>query len=179
MKKTSMTQFVSQSIEESLMNVDTCLVCEVLEVDMNLYKADVLPLHDPEATPILDVPIAFWQTEQFVIQVPFKKGNKVLVVCSQADIDPLMFGGGKAASRSFSANDALIVGGVNYFTKPLQNEHPNDVVIGTKDFRTKIVINELGEINVKSSNFKVEADNIEFIGSTITANGEDLTTDLV
>lgn len=152
MKKTSMTQFVGESIEESLMNVDTCLICEVLEVDMNLYKADVLPLHDPEATPILDVPMAFWQTEQFVIQVPFKKGDKVLVVCSQADIDPLMFGGGKAASRSFSANDALIVGGVNYFTKPLQNEHPDDVIISDKKFNNKIRIQPDGEIFIESDN---------------------------
>jgi len=159
--------------------MNTCLICEVLEVDMNLYKADVLPLNDPEATPILDVPIAFHQTDQFVIQIPYKKGNRVLVVCSQADIDPLLFGGGEAASRSFSANDALIVGGINLFINPIQNEHPDDVVIGTKDFQTKIVLNDSGEINVKSSKFKVEADDIEFIGSTITANGEDLTTDLV
>jgi len=150
MTKTSMTQFVSESIEESLMNVDTCLICEVLEVDMNLYKADVLPLHDPEATPILDVPMAFWQTEQFVIQVPFKKGDKVLVVCSQADIDPLMFGGGKAASRSFSANDAIIVGGINYFTKPLQNEHPDNVIISDKIFKNKIRIAPTGEIFMES-----------------------------
>ncbi|MFJ6210602.1 Gp138 family membrane-puncturing spike protein [Lysinibacillus sp. NPDC092081] len=179
MTKTSMTQLVSSSIEESLMNMNTCLICEVIEVDMNLYKADVLPLNDSEATPILDVPIVFWQTEQFVIQVPFKKGDTVLVVCSQADIDPLLFGGGEAASRSFSANDALIVGGVNRFTNPIQNEHPDDVVIGTKDFQTKIVLNDSGEINVKSTKFIVEADDIQFIGETITANGEDLTVDLV
>ncbi|MET4562172.1 hypothetical protein ABIA69_003358 [Lysinibacillus parviboronicapiens] len=179
MTKTSMTQFVSESIDESLMNMNTCLICEVLEVDMNLFKADVLPLNDPEATPILDVPIAFHQTDQFVIQIPYKKGATVLVACSQADIDPLMFGGGKAASRAFSANDALIIGGINYFTKPIQNEHPDDLVIGTKDFATKIVLNEVGEISIKSSKFKVEADNIEFVGGTITANGEDLTTDSV
>lgn len=150
MKKTSMTEFVSGSIEENLMNVNTCLICEVLEVDMNLYKADVLPLHDPEATPILDVPMAFHQTEQFVIQVPFKKGDKVLVVCSQADIDPLMFGGGKAASRSFSANDALIVGGVHYFTKPLQNEHPEDLLLSDKIYKNKIRITSTGEIFMES-----------------------------
>ncbi len=73
MTKTSMTEFVSENIEENLMNMNTCLICRVLEVDMNLYKADVLPLHDPGATPILDVPMAFHQTEQFVIQVPYKK----------------------------------------------------------------------------------------------------------
>lgn len=152
MMKTTMTQFVSESIEENLMNMNTCLICEVLEVDMNLYKADVLPLDDPEATPILDVPFSFWQTEQFVIQVPFKKGDIVLVVCSQADIDPLMFGGGEAASRSFSANDALIVGGVNFFTKPLQNVHPDDVLITDKQFKNKIRIQPDGEIFIESDN---------------------------
>ncbi|MGR6904723.1 Gp138 family membrane-puncturing spike protein [Lysinibacillus sp. BSL11] len=152
MTKTTMTQFVSESIEENLMNMNTCLICEVVEVDMNLYKADVQPLNDPEATPILDVPFSFWQTEQFVIQVPFKKGDIVLVVCSQADIDPLMFGGGEAASRSFSANDALIVGGVNFFTKPLQNAHPDDVLITDKQFTNKIRIQPDGEIFIESDN---------------------------
>ncbi|MFJ7663754.1 Gp138 family membrane-puncturing spike protein [Lysinibacillus sp. NPDC097162] len=179
MTKTSITQFVSENIQESLENINTCLICEILEVDMNSLKADVQPLNDSEATPILDVPIAFHQTEQFIIQVPYKKGDTVLVACSQADIDPLMFGGGDAASRAFSANDALIIGGINYFTKPIQNEHPDDLVIGTKDFTTKIVINEAGEVSIKSSKFKVEADDIELIGKTITANGEDLTVDLV
>ncbi|MFA1738001.1 Gp138 family membrane-puncturing spike protein [Lysinibacillus fusiformis] len=179
MTKTSMTQFVSDNIEENLSNLNTCLICEVLEVDMNTLKADVLPLNDQEATPILDVPIAFHQTDQFIIQIPYKQGDRVLVVCSQADIDPIMFGGGEAASRSFSANDALIIGGINLFTSPIQNEHPNDLVIGTKDFSTKIVINEAGELSIKSSKFRVEADDIEFVGGTITANGEDLTTDLV
>lgn len=150
MTKTSMTEFVSENIEENLMNMNTCLICEVLEVDMNLYKADVLPLNDPDATPILDVPMAFHQTEQFVIQVPYKKGDIVLVVCSQADIDPLMFGGGKAASRSFSANDALIVGGVHYFTKPLQNEHPDDLLLSDKIYKNKIRITPTGEIFMES-----------------------------
>ena len=172
---TSIGQFVGDSIEESLMNMNTCLICEILEVDMNLFRANVLPKNDPEATPILDVPIAFHQTDQFVIQIPYKKGDLVLVVCSQADIDPLMFGGGEAASRSFSTNDALIVGGINLFTNPIQNEHPDDVVIGTKDFQTKIVLKDDGEIMVKSSKFKVEADDIEFTAGNITANGKDLT----
>lgn len=170
---------ITAHINEAFENVDTCLICEILEVDMNLLKADVLPLHDPEASPILDVPIAFHQTEQFIIQIPYKKGDKVLVVCSQTDIDPILYGGGDAASRSFSRDDALIIGGVNYFTTPITNEHPDDIVIGTKDFQTKIALNDAGEISVKSTKFKVEADNVEFIGSTITANGEDLTTDLV
>lgn len=178
MTKTSMTQFLGTAIEESLMNMNTCLICRVLDVDMNLYKADVLPLNDPEATPILDVPIAFHQTDRFVIQMPYKKGDKVLVVCSQADIDPLMFGGGDAASRSFSANDALIIGGINLFTNPIQNEHPDDVVIGTKDFQTKIVLNDTGEIDIKSSKFRIEADDIEFVGDTITANGKNLVTSI-
>lgn len=150
MTKTSMTEFVSENIEENLMNMNTCLICEVLEVDMNLYKADVLPLHDPGASPILDVPMAFHQTEQFVIQVPYKKGDIVLVVCSQADIDPLTFGGGKAASRSFSANDALIVGGVHYFTKPLENEHPDDLLLSDKIYKNKIRITPTGEIFMES-----------------------------
>ncbi|MEY9979682.1 Gp138 family membrane-puncturing spike protein [Lysinibacillus sp. RC79] len=179
MTKTSMTQFMSTAIEESMMNMNTCLICEVLEVDMNTFKADVLPLNDPDATPILDVPIAFHQTDRFVIQIPYKQGDRVLVVCSQADIDPLLFGGGEAASRSFSANDALIVGGINLFTNPIENEHPDDVVIGTKDFQTKIVLNDAGEIDIKSLKFRVDADDIEFIGGTITANGRDLTTGIV
>lgn len=186
MKKKSFSQFVEQKLSEGFENVNTCLICEIISIDMNYLRADVLPLHDSEATPILDVPIAFHQTENFLIQVPYKKGDKVLVVCSQTDIDPMMYEGGESASRSFSADDALIVGGLNYFTKPIQNEHPNDVVISTKDMQTKIVITEDNEIIMKSTKFTVESETIELkggtvalTGSSITANAEDLTTDLV
>lgn len=186
MMKKSFSQFFDQKMSEGLGNINTCLICEIISIDMNYLRADVLPLHDREATPILDVPIAFHQTEKFLIQVPYKVGDKVLVVCSQTDIDPMMYEGGEAASRSFSANDALIVGGLNYFTKPIQNEHPNDAVISTKDMQTKIVITENNEIVLKSTKFTVESETIELkggnialTGSTITANGEDLTTDLV
>lgn len=152
MKKMSFNEFTNEQINEALMSVDTCLICKVLEVDMNLLKADVLPLHDPEATPILDVPIAFHQTDNFLIQVPYKKDDIVLVVCAQADIDPLLFGGGNAASRSFDRNDALIVGGVNFFTKPIDipKEHEESLLICRKDFKSRIEIDKDGKIIVET-----------------------------
>lgn len=152
MRKTSPGKHVSAKIDEALGGVNTCRICKIIDIDMNLYKADVVPLDDPDATPILDVPIAFHQTEHFVIQVPYKVWDIVLVVCAQSDIDPLMFGGGEAASRAFSENDALIVGGVNYFTKPLENPHPEDVVISDKVFKNKIRIQPDGEIFIESEN---------------------------
>lgn len=151
-KKTSMTGFVSKQINERLMQMNTLLICKVLEVDMNLYKADVLPLHDPDATPILDVPFGFQQTDHFVVQVPYKQDDIVYVGCVQHDIDPLMFGGGEPAKRTFDANDAIIIGGVHYFTKPLSNPHPDDVTITDKVFKNKIRIQPDGEIFIESDN---------------------------
>lgn len=149
-KKTSLTGFVGKQINERLTKINTLLFCKVLEVDMNLYKADVLPLHDPDATPILDVPFGFPQTDHFVIQVPYKPGDIVYVGCVQHDIDPLMFGGGEAAKRTFDANDAVIIGGIHYFTKPLSNPHPDNVIISDKVFKNKIRIEPSGQIWMES-----------------------------
>ena len=43
-------------------------------------------------------------------------------------------------------------GGVNFFTKPLQNVHPDDVLITDKQFKNKIRIQPDGEIFIESDN---------------------------
>lgn len=185
MSKRTLTEFVGTKLGEELGAINTCLICKIIAVDMNYLRADVVPLSG-DATPILDVPIAFHQTSKFIIQMPYEIGDIVFVGCSQVDIDPILYGGGDAASRVFDQNDAVIIGGINLFTSPIENQHPNDVVIGTKDMKTKIVLTENAEILIKSQKLTFEADdiqlnggNIALTGGSITANGEDLSTDLV
>lgn len=150
MKKTSMNQFFEGKKQEMMDGMHTARFCEILSVDMNLYKADILPLDDPDATPILDVPFGYQQTENFVIQMPYKKGDVVIAAFVERDMDPIMLGGGEPASRQFSDNDAVIMCGVNVYTKQLNNPHHDDVMIADKEFKRKIRIQPNGEIFLES-----------------------------
>ncbi|NYV64659.1 hypothetical protein HYI36_05275 [Bacillus sp. Gen3] len=173
--------------QEMLEGINTCAICRIETVDLSTMKADVVPLFDEELTPILNVPIAAHQTSDFIIRVPYKVGDLVLVVFSQRDIDPIMFGGGEASVRMHGIDDALIVGGINLFNDPLPNEHSEDIVISKKDMTTKIVLTKDDEIIFKSKKITIDApDGVEIkggditmTGGAITANGEDLTVDLV
>lgn len=152
MKKTSMNQFFEGKKQEMMDGMHTARFCEILSVDMNLYKADILPLDDPDATPILDVPFGYQQTENFVVQMPYKKGDVVIAAFVERDMDPIMLGGGEPSSRQFSDNDAIIMCGVNVYTKPLNNPHPDDAMIANKEFTTKIRLQPDGQIFIESDN---------------------------
>lgn len=147
-----MNKFVSQKMGEILGGMHTARFCEILSVDMNLYKADILPLDDPDATPILDVPFGYHQTEKFVVQMPYKEGDIVIAVFAERDMDPIMLGGGEPATRQFSDNDAIIMCGINVYTKPLSNPYPDDLMLTDKEFKTKIRLQPDGEIFIESDN---------------------------
>jgi hypothetical protein len=123
-----------------LKNMNTCAICRIEQVDLSKMKANVVPLFEGELTPILNVPIAAHQTKDFLIRVPYAKGDLVLVVFSQRDIDPILYGGGEPSTRMLGIDDALIVGGINLFTEPLPSVHSEDLVITRKDFSSKIVL---------------------------------------
>lgn len=183
----SVHEVMNKQKDAILKGINTCAICRIEKVDMQLMKADVVPLFEDELTPILNVPIAVHQTNDFIIRVPYKKDDKVLVVFSQRDIDPIMFGGGEQSVRMHGIDDALIVGGINLFTEPLPSGHEDDLIISKKNLSTKIVITKDDEILLKSNKVTIDAPggvdikggDITMTGGAITANGEDLNVDLV
>lgn len=131
--------------------LNTCCIARIVNVDLQLMKADVVPLFDEDMPIIKNVPIAAQQTGEFVIRLPYKKGDLVLLVFSQRDIDPIMYGGGEPSTRMLGLDDALIVGGINLFTQPLPDGFEKDVLIAKKDFSSRVVLGADGNITIETN----------------------------
>ena len=132
--------------------LNTCTLAEILKVELKYMRADIKLLTDDEDI-IMQVPIAPQQTGDFIIRMPYKAGDKVLVVFSQSDIDPFLFGGGSSSERQLAKDDAIIVGGVRSFADTLPDdfsEHEEDFVIAKLDLSARIVIKDDGEILIES-----------------------------
>lgn len=147
----------------------------IIEVyDPKVNKADIKLL--PGGDLIKSVPVGMQQSNDFFIRVPYKKGDHVLVVFAQRDIDGVMYGSSNIPSeRMLAIDDAIIVSGINLFTDPLPAADVNKLVIGQKNGAAKITmsggkISLVGDVDIVGGNVKIT-------GDAITANGEDLTTD--
>lgn len=117
----------------------TSAIAKIEAYDAKLNKADITLL--PGGELIKSVPVGIQQTSQFYIRMPYKKGDHVLVVFSHRDIDPIMFDNGKIPSeRMLSIDDAIIVAGINLYTKPLPVADADKLVIGQKDGAAKITM---------------------------------------
>ncbi|MGE7546116.1 Gp138 family membrane-puncturing spike protein [Sporosarcina newyorkensis] len=111
---------------------------EILKFDHVAMKADIQPLQG-DLPPILDVPVSLQRAGAFFIRMPFKKGNKVIVVFNDYPLDD-------AGERRHHLDDAMIVSGLSEM--PMPAEHENDLLIAHENMKTKIVIDEVGSISI-------------------------------
>jgi hypothetical protein len=154
-------QYMKTKQHELLKGMNTCAICRIEKVDLKLMKADVVPLFEEGLTPILNVPISPQQTGDYIIRVPYKKGDLVTVVFSQRDIDSILYGGGEQSTRMLGIDDAIIIGGINTYNNPLPEGYEEDLLIAKKDFKSRIVIG-------KDNNITVETDGNIFLGDGAT-----------
>jgi hypothetical protein len=126
--------------------MNTCLIAEIVSYDAAAMTADVETL--PERDLITSVPVAAQKGGGFIVRVPYAKGDKVLVVISQRDIDAIMHGEGEATERKMALDDAVIVGGITPFTDPLPAGNEADLVIGKEDMSAKLVMTAGGAVQI-------------------------------
>ena len=140
--------------------INSCMMGKIEKFDGETMKADVTPLvrtrnkagELEEVSMLIEVPISFIKAGPFVIRPPYKKGDIVLVVFADSDIENTLLSGDISnpnSTRKHSLDDAIIVGGIMPFTTTLPGEHLDDLIIAKDDFSTKIVIKENGEIIVQ------------------------------
>ena len=113
---------------------------------------------------LIEVPVSFIKAGPFVIRPPYKKGDIVLVVFADEDIDNVLLSGSVSepnSTRKHSLDDAIIVGGIMPFTQTLPNEHIEDLVIAKDDFTTKIVVKEDGEIIIQGGKVYLGSEDAE------------------
>jgi hypothetical protein len=126
--------------------LNTCAIGQIQTYDPIKSKADVKLL--PDGDLIKSVPVGMPQTSQFFIRIPYQKGDYVLVVFAQRDIDGVMYQSNNPASnRMLAIDDAIVVCGINLYTKSLPAADSNALVIGEKSGAAKITIGG-GNINL-------------------------------
>lgn len=145
----------------------TATLARIIKVDFEYMRCDVQPLYDDEAKPITDVPFGFMQNDDYVVRFPYKKGNIVFIVFCKEDMAPVLFEDGNremAAAEQFRQDDAFVVGGLHFFTKPITaipQAHDESFLICRKDFKSRIELTQDGEVIIETNeDVKVKGKNI-------------------
>lgn len=176
---------LSKRLNLLLSGMYTCTLAKIIKVDMKYMRCDVQPLFDDEAKPIVDVPFGMHQHDEFLIRFPYRKGDIVFLAFCKEDMAPVLFEDGNremAADGLFREDDAFVIGGVNLFTKPLENippDHDESFLICRKDFNTRIEIDKNGKIIVetKEQDIDVKTDkniNFEVLQGTFKVRAKDI-----
>ncbi|WP_212934956.1 Gp138 family membrane-puncturing spike protein [Bacillus hominis] len=117
--------------EKTVGGLNTCAIGEIVSYDPIKSKADVNLL--PGDTLIKSVPVGIQQTADFFIRIPYKRGDTVLVVFVQREIDNIMYQSNNPASqRMLAVDDAVVVCGINLFTNNLPAADTDKLLIGEK-----------------------------------------------
>lgn len=186
-----MNEYFSKRMGNMQKSMFTATLARIIKIDFEYMRCDVQPLYDDEAKPIVDVPFGFMQNDDYVVRFPYKKGDVVFIVFCKEDMAPVLFEDGNremAATEQFRQDDAFVIGGLHFFTKPITTipkTHDESFLICRKDFKSRIELTKEGKIIVGTNedielntekDIKMNAKNIVMTGTAITANGEDLTT---
>lgn len=151
-----------RKLGESIINgINSSMLGKIESFDSSTMKADVSPLvnsvnkaGESQSMPLLvQVPVSFLKAGPFIIRPPYKPGDIVLVVFADSDIDNALLSGSVStpnSTRKHSLDDAIVVGSIMPYTVSLPSEHADDLVIGTDDFKSKIVLSENGNIIIES-----------------------------
>lgn len=140
--------------------LNTCIFAEIIKIDLKFMRLDVkvdMTTEDKSQMDdnhiIFNVPIATHQTKEFVIRPPYAVGEKVLIIASQQDIEPILFDGGNHLRRQYSLDDALLIGGITKFTEPLPSDfddHEEDFVIAKRDYSARIIFKKNGALEINT-----------------------------
>lgn len=157
-----MIGFLDGLMGEFAADLNTAMPARIESYDSQKLKAVVSPLFKRKfqgqdsavsMPPIVEVPVSCLRAGGFIIRPPYKKGDIVLLVFAQRALDNVI-GTGKEAdpeiTRMHALDDAIVVGGLMPFTGSLPAGYDSDLVIGTDDFKAKIVISSDGTINIES-----------------------------
>lgn len=147
--------------------INSCMLGKIETFDASKMKANVIPLvknKDGDKPMLIEIPVSFIKAGSFLIRPPYKKGDIVLVVFADEDIDNVLLSGSVSepnSTRKHSLDDAIVVGGIMPFTQTLPNEHIEDLVIAKDDFTTKIVVKEDGEIIIQGGKVYLGSEDAE------------------
>ena len=167
MKQDSPMEFFNKLSGNLVNGINSCMLGRIETFDASKMKANVIPLvknKDGDKPMLIEIPVSFIKAGSFLIRPPYKKGDIVLVVFADEDIDNVLLSGNISepnSTRKHSLDDAIVVGGIMPFTQTLPNEHIEDLVIAKDDFTTKIVVKEDGEIIIQGGKVYLGSEDAE------------------
>lgn len=151
-------ELVSQMIEQSLDDIHTALPARVERFDPATLRGEVVPLvkrrvttdGEPEPLPpILDVPFWMPKSGPFILRLPVRRGDTVLVVFSERALDYLLIDGQPQEPRfrrRHQLDDAIALPGLlNQAEVQPPAEHAEDVALFDRNNGNKIVLKESGD----------------------------------
>ena len=142
-------EFFNTFKERLIGGLNTVAIGKIEAFDVTKAKADVKLL--PDGDLIVAVPVAMPQTGDFIVRLPYKKGDYVVVAFAQRDIDEIMLGGSASDSgRMLAVDDAIVVGGLNLFSNNMPATNGADLVIAKKDLTTKITLAADGKMELSN-----------------------------
>ncbi|QTL96568.1 hypothetical protein GM661_00575 [Iocasia frigidifontis] len=169
-----LNKIIRKVIDDKLDKLNVALPARILKYDSSKLRGNIELLAKKELNgeqvtypPILEVPVSSIRAGTFVIIPPYQKGDVVQVLFNQKALDKLLITGEPEEvqyKRSFSLDDAVIIGGLQV---EQADDLPNvgeNLYIGSQDGETNIEITPGGEININCSTANINADEVNLAG---------------
>lgn len=155
-------KFFDGMLGEMTQGIHTCMLGKINKFDSKTMRAEVILLHKRQLSAgqaveyplILDAPVAFFHANGFFISPPYKKGDTVVVIFAESDIDKILASGEKEnpnSGRRHALEDAIVIGGWQKQGDALPTDGES-LVIGHKSNSAHIKITQSGNVYIKAGN---------------------------
>lgn len=157
-------QAIAQMIENRISNIHTSIPAIVETYDYKTQTAEVTPgvkrlLQNGDVITlpkIVQVPVVFPSAGDALIHWPINRGDTVLLIFSERQIDEFLQSGKiskPSQTRKNSLTDAIAISGILTLNKTGKAENNDDLII-TKS-GSKIVIKSNGDVEISGENIKL------------------------
>lgn len=167
----TLASLISNMSESTKSGVYTMTIGEIIELDPIYNRAAKVMLIDESKESkyndldddfIYNIPFTGFNNEDFVLFQPYKVGDKVTILFSHRDIDNILENDGSEQDGSnFNKSDAVIIGGLNLFDNPIDQEDvkEGDILLKKRDNSMKI------RIDYETNDVSIETDGNIYLGN--------------
>lgn len=140
-------------------NINVAIVGRIEKFEAKTMKADVAPLY-PGYPLLIELPVLSFNGGGFAIRPIYKRGDLVLVVFTDKDMDNLIMDGklqNLNSTRAHALEDGVVVGGLNAFSKPLDVSGASDSLV-ISGHGAKVELKTNGQIELEGKKVRIKGD---------------------
>lgn len=157
-----LTEAIESVFDRMVLNIHTCLPGRIEKYDYKTQKAEVKPLikqdyndNIPESWPVIvNVPVIFPRSANFILHFPLTKNDYALILFSEKAMEKWLSLGAETESgdnRRFDISDAIAIPGLFPFGVNSLADNNSDVVMQYKGAGVRIKNN--GDVEVGKQSF--------------------------